>query len=407
MIFVAGQNIEKVEQLSLDFQQVLGLIKNGYDWFSWALTEPSLSVYYAETEQDLLVKIQTGLHETPLLRNHFFTLSIQKAIDFQDQDREALNQLFNSATNDSQTAQALINKYKLVSHEDVSNTDEMLQRFGADQNPMFYQANFREQIGLYNFLSEQVNPSDSSQNGSNGSSENGNSGNTGNTGSSSVNEGSAQPTSASSGNSGSGSGSTKRKKTSISQESINFALAKASTTAEFVNYALFYQGCVNQQIKANANKPLRTKIINVLYDQLADLSFKLINVPNIGPLDPGLLSPADLRNAILNSTSLGYRQRGAAMQGLAKNVLIKDQSPAQLRASVSTFFDLVRDTISNSYLMSNQASQDSYLRSFTCQGDKLKVILQVDSKGDIFLSPETAPVINGNLIQTEKTSGYE
>ena len=111
MVFVAGRQITDLNQFSNNFLTILKLISEGQNWLKWALTDPSLSVYYAKNEQDLLSKIQAGLHETMLIKCAALTMHINKAMSVEDPDLELLEDLYDNKPLSSSGENAFMKRY--------------------------------------------------------------------------------------------------------------------------------------------------------------------------------------------------------------------------------------------------------------------------------------------------------
>ena len=358
MIFIAGEHIENIDQLSLDFQQVLSLIGNGHEWLNWALYDPSLTVYYAQSEQDLLTKIQVGLHETKLLKNNFFSLSLDKAIDFDDEDRQPLVNVFHNPKQNKGVANSLMNKYQLVGHQQLEQIPEMLQNFEQSTSPVLNDMLFREKLQVYEFIRQLLPKTKSASNKTN-------------TG----------------------------PKAELNQEAFAFAMDKATTPAEFVDYVGFYQACAKYQLSSDQN---RKGNITDIWHQLRSICFRLIHVPNMGPVPIERPVADDLRAVLTGGDNhVGYRHVAAAMENLVSNVLVMNCSDADIKQSIEQYVSLIQNSIAQAYFQAQPIAQDGWLRSFLCLTDNMKIILQVDPTGDIFLSPQSGLIRKNQLITTE------
>lgn len=339
MVFVAGKHITNLNEFSTNFNAIIQLISNGYEWLKWALNDPSLSVYYAQSEQDLLTKIQSGLHETPVLKCQAFMMHIDKAMSVEDPDLDLLISVYQSQATQSAAVKSLQQRYNLISNAQIRQNQNFLQQNELNNLPPFYGMSLQEEIEFWYFRNT----------------------------------------------------FSKSKKTQIKQEALTFAKGKASTSSEFVHYAQFYVNCVNHQLDDKTDASLRPDQVEDIYNQLSELSYSLIYVPNIGPF-PSVEELADhLPDFVMTSKFIGYRLKADAMQNLALNIQIAGQDEDTLKNNIENYLAGIKTKVSGGQFTPGPLPQDGHLRTFTLETNNFEVVIQVDAKGDVFLSPLTGP----------------
>ncbi len=339
MVFVAGKHITNINEFSADFHVVIQLISDGYNWLKWALDDPSLSVYYAQSETDLLEKIQSGLHETPVLKSNTFNLHLDKIFSFQDSDMVTLASVFANESNVTTFSKSLAMRYGLVSNAQLQSLNNFIQTYDLSSLPIFQGMNFREQLELFRFKSG-------------------------------------------------------LKKSKLNSEAIRFAASKASTLSEFVHYAGFYQNCAAKQLASNVNSTLRYEQVNDMYESLSQLCFSLLYVPNIGSFDSDDDMAAHLKDFVLTSKLIGYRHKATAMENLAKNIQISGADETTLKSNIEAFMGSVKNKVNGAVFSLKNVPQDGWLRTFSLVNQGFEVVINVDSNGDVFLSPETGETKN-------------
>lgn len=144
MVFIAGKHIETINAFSSSFLAILSLIVNGYEWLKWAIDDPSLSMFHAKSEQDLLVKIQTGLHDTPILRSDAFTIHIEKAISIDDSDLPLLIKVFSASEDQTAIVETFRSRYNLISNDKLSSNNQFLTDNKLSTNSLFQYLNLIE-----------------------------------------------------------------------------------------------------------------------------------------------------------------------------------------------------------------------------------------------------------------------
>lgn len=337
MVFVAGRQITDLNQFSNNFLTILKLISEGHNWLKWALTDPSLSVYYAKNEQDLLSKIQAGLHETMLLKCATLTMHIDKAMSVEDPDLEMLEDLYSDKTPGSSGENAFMKRYDLVSNSQLRSLSTFLEQYSLTDLPAFQGIGFSDQLALYRF---QQNLAD----------------------------------------------------TSLTKEALDFAGQKAATSMEFVHYAGFYFNCNTHQLPKNTATNKRAGLIEEMYNQLSEPCFSLIYVPNIGPFDTDEELAGHLNDFILVSKFPGYRIKASAMENLARNIQVKGSGPQTLKNDIDHYMDQLKEEGSKGSFHPNILPQDGELKTFTSESGEYKLVVQVSPGGEVFLSPETQPI---------------
>jgi hypothetical protein len=337
MVFVAGRHIANIDELSSDFYAVLKLIPDGYDWLAWALDDPSLSVYYAHTEQDLLSKIQNGLHETLILKCAAFSAHIDKIMSMDDVDMDFLSEVFISGATQTAAVKGLLKRYHLVGNSQLDAVPNFLSKFDLSKNPMFKSMSFSEELAMYRF-----------QNG--------------------------------------------LKSSNVVKEAIEFGAQKGSTALEFIHFFQFYLNCVNVQFGGKMDANLRPLRVDDLYKQLSEVCFPLIYVPNVGSnMEDGELAN-HLKDFISTSKFVGYRLKASAMGNLALNVKINGASDDELKKNIEEYMTAVKSNAAKGNFVANIVPQDGGIRTFTSESDDFLIIVQVDREGDVFLSPHTRPL---------------
>lgn len=339
MVFVAGKHITDINEFSQNFQAIIQLIRNGYNWLQWALNDPSLSVYYAQTEQDLLTKIQSGLHETLILKCQAFMLHIDKAMAVEDPDLDLLTEVFQSGATQSAAVKSLQERYGLVTNAQIRQNSNFLSQNQIISNPPFYNMSLQDELEFWAFRNSFA----------------------------------------------------KSKKTELKQEALSFALGKASTSSEFVHYVKFYMNCVKHQLDNNVDGTLRPQQVEDIYMQLAQLSYSLIYVPNIGKFDSPQDLAAHLPDFVMMSKFIGYRITATAMENLAKNIQIAGVDEEALKNNIENYMTGIKNRVSGEQFTPNPVPQDGWLSTFTLENGDFEVVIQVDPNGDVFLSPQTGP----------------
>ncbi|MEL7005673.1 MAG: hypothetical protein AAFN93_23525 [Bacteroidota bacterium] len=337
MVFVAGKHIEDINDFSSNFHGILKLIRDGYEWLKWALTDPSLSVYYAETEQDLLCKIQTGLHETLLLRSDLLTLDIYKAMSVEDADLELLIDVFSSNDAQSASLKSLTSRYGMVGNPQLQKVNTFLEKYELTNSALFQSMNFGEQLELYRF-----------QHG--------------------------------------------LRNNGVTRESIDFARQKAATCSEFVHYAGFYTGCVANQLSGKQDPVVRQQLVEDIYTELSKVCFNLIYVPNIGSLNPDVDVATYLKDFVLMAKFIGYRLKATAMENLVKNIKVQGVDQENLKVEIDKYLSSSKQKVTDGTFEVGMVPQDGWLRTFTCNVDDYSLVIQIDAKGDVFMSPDSQAV---------------
>lgn len=336
MVFVAGKHINNINEFSPDFHIIIQLIKEGSDWLKWALTDPSLSVYYAESEPDLLKKIQSGLHETTLLKTNAFNLDIEKAMSLEDPDMELLLSAFQTGATQSAAVKSLLKRYGLVTNAQLRLNSAFLTNNGLTDLPVFQGISFKDHLELFAFRK----------------------------------------------------GLSKSK---LTDEALTFAQAKAATSSEFVHYAQFYLNCAAHQLPANTDPNLRTQQVEDIFNLLSEVCFSLIYVPNIGSFDSTDQMADHLKDFVVTSKFIGYRLKATAMENLARNVEILGSDLDSLKVNIESYMHDIKTKVAGGEFTAGPSPQDGWLNTFTLTDDGFEVIIQVDSTGDVFLSPKTGP----------------
>lgn len=337
MVFMAGKHIDNINGFSSEFLTTLKLITDGYSWLKWALTNPSLSVYYAQNEQDLLMKIQSGLHETLLLRSKAFTVHLEKVLSFDDADLDLMVELFQSGNANAASVTALSKRYQLVSNKQLQSLGNFFTSYNQTNAPIFQGIGFEEQLKLYKFQ--------------------------------------------------------KALKTGeVTNEAITFAISKSATCAEFVHYARFYMNCVNHQLNDQADSAARPELINDIYNQLDEVCFSLIYVPQVGAFDSTQELADHLKDFIATSKFIGYQMKASAMDSLSKNVPISGASDSQLRTNIEHFMTFVKQEVAKGVFEPGTLSQDGLTQPFICTSDNYQTIIEVDDSSNVCLSPESQSI---------------
>ncbi|WP_109830071.1 hypothetical protein [Reichenbachiella versicolor] len=334
---MAGKQIDNINAFSSQFLTTLKLINDGYAWLKWALTNPGLSVYYAQNEQDLLLKIQSGLHETLLLRCKAFTIHLETILTFDEADLELLIELFDTNASQSASIASLSKRYSLTTNKQLVTNASFLKQYNQTDAPVFQGIGFEDQLELYKFQK-------------------------------SIKEGEE------------------------TNEAIAFALSKASNSSEFVHYSNFYINCINHQLTDQPDSAARSEQINDMYNMLDNVCFNLIYVPQVGSFNSQKELMDHLKDFISTTKFVGYQMKASAMDSLSKNIPIHGASDEQLRKNIEQFLSFIKQEVARGQFEPEPMPQDGQEQLFSITTEKYKTTIVVDTESNLFLSPTSGSI---------------
>lgn len=334
MVFIGGKHMEDIVDFSTNFLDTINMIKGGKGWINWALKDPNLSVHFAQSEQDLLLKVQSGLHETPFLSNQLLTIHIDTAMSLGDEDLTLLAGTFAQSFQKTPDVAALIDRLHWVTHLELKSLGGSLDKYKLTDFPSFLHMGFVDQLKLFRLLQSVRN-------------------------------------------------------TPITQEAFGFAKDKAATVAEFVDYARFYLNCVQYQLKGKVEPSGRQDKVEAIYAGLNDLCNSLLYVTNIGDRQEGSDFTALLKDFVMTSKFIGYSLKATAMANLSQNLSVLDGTELDLKNGIDTFMTAVKQHVTNGSFVEEPLPQEGWPRRFKLLSSNFQVVLNLSESGNISLSNQT------------------
>ena len=155
LVTVARAAVPRINALSERARLVLGFIRDGREWFSWAASAPSVKYDFPE-ESRMLESIQSGLHASPFLRMPRIGLLVSpaKLMTAQPGDLEVLAAAERgdaSAVVAEQTGNILA-AHHLLTDADLSVASAFLREVGVAQDPLFQALSLEDRIALFDLL---------------------------------------------------------------------------------------------------------------------------------------------------------------------------------------------------------------------------------------------------------------
>lgn len=333
MIILANNQVNSLFGFSKDFFTFLGWIKGGSDWLNWATTQTKSIVCKADNEQQLLQMIQVGLHSNEMIKFDNFEMGMEKALSIDTTDLITLQGASNSANDPDNAVEAVQTKWNLLSNQQLNTNFDFLSRNDLIQDPIFTRLGLSDQIKLYNLQSQF---------------------------------------------------SSKK----VNQNALAFAVEKAATVEEFSDYYNFYVTAIakcpkNMTVKQKQNV---CNALFVLYDTLCNY---LIVAPNVGVGNTDQELKEGLILFVRAQKFIGFKTKAAAMFNLVTNVSFNKDYTLNEDA-IESYMAGIKNLITSATTIPDcQLSQDGKERVFTLQSGTSKIIIGINTSGDIYILPNS------------------
>lgn len=343
MVFLNGQQRLKVSEFSGKFLLIAGLIPDAQDWLQWAVEVDTSVAYHAVSEDDFLVQIAEGLHESPeVLLNHL-RLDIRTLTAMKEPEIKLLIQHDQAEPADPTVLLPFLQGLDLLGYQQLSTIVSQLSDKGVDLPARFQHPALADQICLYHFAQYFTMPEETQSN-------------------------------------------------KVMQEALAFAATYAGSIIEYTHLYRFYMTATKKQLSKNVTVSQRKKRIQSLYNQLASLTNYLIYAPSIGVGLSNQELQAQLQKLVAQQRFIGFRTKAAAMYNLVNNLTIEGNSEEAIKKETEDYLSKIKNQVLQTEIPPCVLSQVTAMRTFNIKTQHFLTTLEIDEHGDAAIGVETGSI---------------
>jgi hypothetical protein len=336
MIYLKEQLVENIAGLSTRFQTILSMINGGPDWIRWAIANSIMPACRANTENELLLLIQQGLHSDNIIRFNTFRLCLEKILSMPDGDVEQLALVRNTGFDTESHLHPLLTRNKLMDYSDVQAATGFIQNHQRDNNKLFEWPTFSNMLILAAFVKQL--PAIDEQ---------------------------------------------------VMQQAFIFAENNATTVSEFIDLFNFFIYAVDHVFPAGLSPLIQTNEVTQLYNQLLPINYNLLFTPTIDPGNSEIVIRENLQQIISSSRRIGYATCAAAAGNLVQNIKLSGQDDASVKIQVESYLTTILNQVRLTAAPEGLFSQDGQLITYEYEANGVLVVIGVTSDGNISILPET------------------
>lgn len=337
-ISVAGRLIDRPGDISQLGRLVLGFVDGGTQWLDWAAANPSARYQFAD-ENALVAGIQSGLHGAPLLLLAKTALIVGPAKLMTLAPAELRTLAEAEAGKESAKAKArvaqILAEHGLVSQAGLAAGAAFLGGLGVADAPVFQGATFDDKLAMLDLAND--------------------------------------PAAGGSGASG------------LAREAAAFAIERAATPQEFIDYYRAYLQCVAAAGTEPGAPDANLARVQSAVETLAPLTFNALDCPRV---DGGGSAPA-VRAAIeewlMMGRRLGFGRLSLAVQQVIANSGFCGPGGGDAGA-VEAYLGAAQALLRAGPLDEGQLGQDGTSRGFRVSGDGGEASIGLGADGTITLT---------------------
>lgn len=163
-VSIAGQVLDDLENLSPKARALLGFIRGGKEWLSWAIEERAERYAFAD-QKSMVEAIQSGLHgdEALLLPRLGLEVSLLRLWQLDLETLETLAAATGKGGRTGLQTRKTLAAANLWTAEELANGLQFLQRLGVDDEPVFQATTLADQIALFNLGDSSVESEEAAQ----------------------------------------------------------------------------------------------------------------------------------------------------------------------------------------------------------------------------------------------------
>lgn len=336
MIYVNGQQLTAVRDISSKAQLVLSMIDGGLKWLTWSIADTTQANMNVANENALLLMIQEGLCGDEYIRFNTFRANINKILSMSDDDIMHLAAV-RRTDNDNETGLAsLLQSNNLVSYAEIATADDVAKALVAGRPDLFQAMGFDEMLMFATFIKDQ------------------------------------QGTDA-----------------DLQSASHSFAMQKAINVSDFINLCLFYQYSKQNIISGSLIPQIQSAEMELMLTQIEEVVKPYLFTPKLDfAANDGTLQQA-IANLANNTGYIGYLTASSAALNLIRNIAVNGLSPAQLVESINNYLIAVKNQIRSAQSSTSVASQTENASVITFYSGQSEVIIGTDKNSVVYLLPET------------------
>ncbi len=336
MIYLKEQLIDNIADLGNRCQTILAMINGGPDWLRWAIGNSTMPVCQADSESELLLLIQQGLHSDDMLHFNTFRVSIKKLLSMPDADLEQLAIIRNTDFDTEANLRPLLIRNDLVDYADIGSVTGFVQNQQLENDKLFKCPAFNDMLALAAFV-KQLPVTEEQE----------------------------------------------------FQQALLFAQKNAATAGEFIDLYNFFMFAVNNVLPAGLSPLIQTNEVSQLYSRLIPLVFNLLFTSTVGAGKSEMTIRENMQKIILSSRFIGYATCAAAAANLVQNINLLGQDETSVKIQAESYLTTIRNQVSLVPAPRGLLSQDGLFITYKYEDDTALTEIAVSSSGSISLLPAT------------------